>query len=142
MTLACVRRPTCEARSAARKASPITYTPAWKYRTTWRGSIPSTVMSEVGTPHCAAAVKVTSAGSGCADINSRSSRRCSLTSLPMRKADCRRTASRFSRCLVLTEDLPSFLQQALGEHDLDDSGHGLLASPIALKLARQRDPAD
>jgi hypothetical protein len=34
------------------------------------------------------------------------------------------------------------LQQALGEHDLDDSGHSLLADPIALKLARQRDPAD
>jgi hypothetical protein len=27
--------------------------------------------------------------------------------LPTGKADCRRTASRFSRCLVLTEDLPS-----------------------------------
>src|SRR2546423_9014356 len=45
MTLARVRRPTCEARSAARKASPITYTPPWKYRTIWRGSIPSTVIS-------------------------------------------------------------------------------------------------
>ena len=30
MTLACVRRPTCEASSAARNASPITYTPPWK----------------------------------------------------------------------------------------------------------------
>src|SRR3954447_556228 len=62
MTLACVRRPTCEARSAAREASPMTYTPAWKYRTTWRGSIPSTVISAVGTPPSAAAVTVTSAG--------------------------------------------------------------------------------
>jgi len=44
---------------------------------------------------------------GCAEINSRSSRRCSLTSLPAGKADCRRIASRFSRCSVLTEDLPS-----------------------------------
>jgi hypothetical protein len=40
-----VGRPTCEARPAARKASDITYTPPWKYRTTWRGSIPSTVIS-------------------------------------------------------------------------------------------------
>ena len=86
---------------------PITYTPPWKYRTTWRGSIPSTVISAVGTPPSAAAVTVTSAGSGCADSNSRSSRRCSLTSLPTGKADCRRIASRFSRCSVLTEDLPS-----------------------------------
>src|SRR3954462_15837971 len=107
MTLACVRRPTCEARPAARKASPITYTPPWKYRTTWRGSIPSTVISAVGTPPREAAVTVTSAGSGCADSNSRSSRRCSLTSLPTGKADCRRIASRVSRCSVLTDDLPS-----------------------------------
>src|SRR3954451_14918034 len=106
MTLACVRRPTCEARSAARKATPMTYTPAWKYRTTWRGSIPSTVISAVGTPPSAAAVTVTSTGSGCADSNSRSNRRCSLTSLPTGKADCRRIASRVSRCSVLTEDLP------------------------------------
>src|SRR6266487_1926968 len=82
MTLARVRRPTCEARSAAWKASPSTYTPPWKYRTTWRGSIPSMVISAVGTPPSAAAVTVTPAGSGCADVNSRSSRRCSLTSLP------------------------------------------------------------
>src|SRR5438445_5100357 len=107
MTLARVRRPTCEARSAARKASPITYTPPWKYRTTWRGSIPSTVISAVGTPPKAAAVTVTSAGSGCADTASRSSRRCSLTSLSTGKADWRRIASRVSRCSVLTEDLPS-----------------------------------
>src|SRR5450631_3088034 len=65
------------------------------------------VISAVGTPPSAAAVTVTSAGSGCADVNSRSSRRCSLTSVPAGKADCRRTASRFSRCSVLTEDLPS-----------------------------------
>src|SRR5580765_5518169 len=107
MTLASVRRPTCEARSAARKASPITYTPPWKYRTTWRGSIPSTVISAVGTPPSAPAVTATSAGSGCADTNSRSSRRCSLTSLPTGKADCRRIASSVSRCSVLMEDLPS-----------------------------------
>src|ERR1017187_9821216 len=43
MTLAWVRRPTCEARPAAWKAAPSTYTPPWKYRTTWRGSIPSSV---------------------------------------------------------------------------------------------------
>ena len=89
------------------KASPSTYTPPWKYRTTWRGSTPSTVISAVGTPPSAAAVTVTPAGSGCADISSRSSRRCSLTSLPAGKADCRRIASRVSRCSVLTEDLPS-----------------------------------
>src|SRR6266540_1496525 len=107
MTLAWVRRPTCEARSAAWKASPITYTPPWKYRTTWRDSIPSTVISAVGTPPSAAAVTVTSAGSGCAESNSFSSRRCSLTSLSVGKADCRRIASRVSRCSVLTGDLPS-----------------------------------
>ncbi len=106
MTLARVRRPTCEARSAARKASPSTYTPLWKYRTTRRSSIPPMVISAVGTAPSAAAVTVTSAGSGCADDNSRSSRRCSPTSLPTEKADCRGTASRFSRCSVLTEDLP------------------------------------
>src|SRR6266568_4502173 len=104
MTFARVRRPTCEARSAARKASPSTYTPPWKYRATWRGSIPSTVISAVGTPPSAAAVTVTPAGSGCAEASSLSSRRCSLTSLPNGKADCRRIASRFSRCSVLTED--------------------------------------
>jgi len=43
---------------------------------------------------------------GCAEINSRSSRRRSLTSLPTGKADCPRIASSFSRCSVLTEDLP------------------------------------
>src|SRR6266487_96044 len=107
MTLARVRRPICEARSAAWKASPITYTPPWKYRTTWRGSIPSMVISAVGTPPSAAAVTVTPAGSGCAEASSRSSRLCSLTSLSNGKADCRRIASRFSRCSVLTEDLPS-----------------------------------
>src|SRR5690349_15372264 len=107
MTLACVRRPTCEARPAARKASPITYTPPWKYRTTWRGSIPSIVISAVGTPPSAAAVTVTSAGSGCAETNSRSSRRCSSTLLSTGKADCRRIASRVSRCSLLTDCLPS-----------------------------------
>src|ERR1700734_4084357 len=61
----------------------------------------------MGTPPSAAVVTVTSAGSGCADSSSRSSRRCSLTSLPAGKADCRRMASRVSRCSVLTEDLPS-----------------------------------
>src|SRR3954454_16823551 len=73
----------------------------------WRGSIPSTLISTVGTPPSSVTVTVTSAGSGCADSNSRSSCRCSLTSLPTGKADCRRIASRFSRCSVLTEDLPS-----------------------------------
>src|SRR6516162_2474225 len=107
MTVAAVRRPTCEARSAAWKASPITYTPPWKYRTTWQGSIPSIMISAVGTPPSAAAVTVTPGGSGCAEANSASSRRCSLTSLSNGKADCRRIASRFSRCSVLTEDLPS-----------------------------------
>src|SRR4051794_28992210 len=103
MTLAFVRRPTCDASSAARKASPSTYTPPWKYRTTWAGSTPSTVISAVGTPPSAAAVTLTSAGSGCADTSARSSRLCSLTSLPAGNADCRRIASRFSRCSVLTE---------------------------------------
>jgi hypothetical protein len=105
--LAAVRRPTWEARPAARKASPITYTPPWKYRTTWRGSTPSTVISAVGTPPRAAAVTVTSAGIGCADSSSRSSRRCSMASLPAGKADCRKIASRVSRCSVLMEDVPS-----------------------------------
>src|SRR6266571_6342522 len=107
MTLARVRGPTCEARSAAWKASPITYTPPWKYRTTWRGSIRSIVISAVGTPPSAARVTVTPGGSGCADAYSRVSRRSSLTSLSNGMADCRRIASRFSRCSVLTEDLPS-----------------------------------
>jgi hypothetical protein len=39
------------------------------------------------TPPSVAAVTVTSAGSGCADVNSRSSRRCSSTSLSTGKAD-------------------------------------------------------
>src|SRR6266704_950622 len=108
MTLARVRRPTCAARPAAWKASPSTYTPPWKYRTVWRGSTPSTVISAAGTPPSAAAVTVTPAGSGCADTSSRSSRRCPLTSMPAGKADCRRIASRVSRCSVLTEELPSF----------------------------------
>src|SRR6187399_2884321 len=107
MTLAPARRPTWEARSAARKASPIAYTPPWKYSTTWRGSIPSTVISAVGMPPRAAAVTVTSAGKGCADTAARSNRRCSSTSLSAGKADCRRIASRVSRCSVLTEDLHS-----------------------------------
>src|SRR3954469_11398914 len=105
MTLACVRRPISEARPASRNASEITYTPLWKNRTTWRGSIPSTVISAVGTPPSSAAVTVTSGDSGCADATSRSSRRWSSTLLPTGKADCRRIASRFSCCSVLTEDL-------------------------------------
>ncbi len=71
------------------------------------GSVPSMVISAVGTPPSAAAVTVTPAGNGCADISSRSSRRCSPTSMSAGKADCRRIASRFSRCSALTEDLPS-----------------------------------
>src|SRR5207237_9996179 len=54
-----------------------------------------------------AAVTVTSAGSGCADSNSRSARRCSLTSASSGKAECPRIASRFSSCSMLTDDLPS-----------------------------------
>src|SRR3954453_6113239 len=104
MTLARVRRPTCDARPAAWKASPSTYTPPWKYRTTWRGSVPATVISATGTVPSAAAVTITSAGSGTADVSPWSRRRCSLTSLSAGNADCRRTASRFSRCSVLTED--------------------------------------
>jgi len=65
-----VRRPTCAARPAAWKASSRTYTPPWKYGTTWRGSLPATVISAAGTPPSAAAVTVTSAGSGCADVSS------------------------------------------------------------------------
>ena len=65
------------------------------------------LISAVGTPPSAAAVTVTSAGSGWAETNSLSSLRCSLRSMPGGKADCRRIASRFSRCSVLTEDLHS-----------------------------------
>src|SRR6266436_920344 len=36
----------------------------------------------------------------------------------------------------------SFLEQAFGEHDLDNARHGLRASPVALQLARERDPTD
>src|SRR6266498_3969294 len=107
MTLALVRRPTCEAKSAARKASPSTYTPPWKYMTIWRGSIPSTVISAVRTPPSAASATVTSAGSGCADNNSRSRRRCSATSLSAGNAPCRRIASRFSCCSILIVPLRS-----------------------------------
>src|SRR6516164_6223692 len=107
MTLAPVRPATWAARPAAWAASPRTYTPPWKYNTTWRGSVPSSVISAAGTPPSAAAVTVTSAGSGCAAASSASCRRCSLTLLPAGKADCRRIASRFSACSVLTEDLPS-----------------------------------
>src|SRR3954447_8525649 len=103
MTSAWVRRPTSEARPAARKASDITYTPPWKYRTTRRASSPSTVISAVGTPLSAAAVTVTSGGSGCADIAARSIRRCSSTLLPTGKADWRRIASTVSCCSVLTD---------------------------------------
>src|SRR6266542_1991002 len=106
MTLALVRRPTCEARSAARKASPSTYTPPWKYTTIRRGLIPSTVISAVRTPPRAASAMLTSAGSGCADNNSRSRRRCSATSLSAGNAPWRRIVSRVSRCSVLTDDLP------------------------------------
>ena len=40
-------------------------------------------------------------------VNSRSCCRCSLTYPSAGKADCPRIASRFSRCSVLTEHLPS-----------------------------------
>src|SRR2546426_2770610 len=135
MTLACVRRPTCEARPAARKASDITYTPPWKYRTTWRGSIPSTVISAVRTPPSALAVTVTSTGSGCADIASRSSRRCSVTSLPTGKADCRRIASRVSRCSVLTEDLPSVVRLESDEVDAGERVVDLLHRAACCEVA-------
>src|SRR3954465_13004330 len=105
MTLARVRRPRCAARPAAWKASPNTYTPPWKYRTTWRGSVPATVISATGTVPSAAAVTVTSAGRGTAEVSSRSSRRSSPTPRSAGNADCRRIASRFSRCSVLTVDL-------------------------------------
>src|SRR6478672_2651901 len=106
MTLALVRRPTCEAKSAERKAPPSTYTPPWKYMTIWRGSIPSTVISAVRTPPRAASVTRTSAGRGCADKSSRSARRCSSTLASGGKAPCRRIASSFSRCSTVTDDLP------------------------------------
>src|SRR6516162_2571564 len=61
----------------------------------------------VRRPPRTAAVTVTPAGSGCAAVSSASCRRCSLTLLSAGKADCRRIASRFSACSVLTEDLPS-----------------------------------
>src|SRR5712691_9216328 len=106
MTLALVRRPTCEAKSAERKASPSAYTPPWKYITTWRGSIPSTVISAVRTPPRAASATLTSAGRRCADNSSLSRRRCSSTPASAGKAPWRRIASRVSRCSVLTDDLP------------------------------------
>src|SRR5258708_7385587 len=102
MTLARTRRPTCEARSAARKASPMTYTPPWKYRTTLRGSTPAIVISAVGTLPSVPAVPVRSAGSGCADRAARSSRRCSCAVLPTGKADWRRIPSTMACCSVLT----------------------------------------
>src|SRR6266576_6395280 len=116
MTLARVRRPTCEASSAERKASPRTYTPPWKYRTVLRGSTPSTVISAVGTPPNVAAVTVTSAGSGCAESNALSCRRCSSTSALAGKVPCRRIASRFSFCSVLTEDLSTLRLEFAWHH--------------------------
>jgi hypothetical protein len=95
-----------DASSAAWTASPRTYTPPWKYRTVWRGSVPLMVIWAVGTPPRSARVTVMSLGSGCAEISSLSSRRCSLMPVPGGKADCRRIASRFSACSVLTEDSP------------------------------------
>src|SRR5258707_74882 len=68
---------------------------------------PSTVISAVGTPPSAAAVTVTPAGGGCAAAHSPATRRSPLTPLSNGIADCRKIASRFSRCSVLTEDLPS-----------------------------------
>src|SRR6266404_913452 len=108
MTLARVRRPTCEARPAAPKASPITYTPPWKYRTTWRGSIPSIVISAVGTSPSVPAVTVRSPGSGCADSAARSSCRCSCAVLPRGKADWRRIPSTMACCSVLTRGLHEY----------------------------------
>jgi len=80
-----------------------------------RGSIPSTVISAVGTPPNVAAVTVTSAGSGCAESNALSCRRCSSTSALAGKVPCRRIASRFSFCAVLTQDL-STLQSEYARH--------------------------
>jgi hypothetical protein len=42
----------------------------------------------------------------------------------------------------LSSRVRSFLKQALGEHDLDHLWDRLETSPITLKLARQRHPAD
>src|SRR3954452_10905096 len=116
MTLARVRRPICEASLAARKASPSTYTPPWKYRTVLRDSTPSTVISAVGTPPSVAAVTVTLPGSGCAESNALSCRRCSLTSALAGKAPCRRIVSRFSFCSVLTEDLSTLQLEFAWDH--------------------------
>jgi hypothetical protein len=38
--------------------------------------------------------------------------------------------------------LRSFLQQALRENDVDDLLHRVQACPVALQLARERDPGD
>ena len=93
--------------------------------TTCRGSTPSMVISAVGTAPNAAAVMSTSAGSGCAGVNSRISRRCVLTSRPAGKGCCRGIASRFSRCSVLTEDLPS-------------AGTGMAANLGGLSMSNRR----
>src|SRR4029450_12607821 len=66
----------------------------------------STVISAVGTPPSTAGVTVTSAGSGCADSNSRSCRRCSLTSLSAGKGEFRRGAHGGSRLCALTWRIP------------------------------------
>src|SRR2546430_6584009 len=130
MTLARVRRPICEASSAARKASPSTYTPPWKYRTVLRGSTPATVMSAVGTPPSVAEVTVTLPGSGCAESNALSCRRCSLTSALAGKAPCRRIASRFCFCSVLMEDL-STLQLEFAWHHPGGLAH---VDPVLKRL--------
>src|SRR4029077_15754661 len=60
----------------------------------------------VGTPPSAAAVTAISAGSGCAETNSRNRRRCSSTPAPAGRAPCRRVAWGFAPCSVLTDDPP------------------------------------
>src|SRR6267154_6312375 len=56
-------------------------------------------------------------------------RRSTLAPCAVRKTDARRRSI-------------SFLEQPLGEHDLHDVRHRLLASPVALQLGRERDPTD
>src|ERR1700751_5060077 len=56
----------------------------------------------------------------------------------------RRWLRRYSSSFSVKAAMPSrsLLQQALGEHDVNDLLHRLQARPVALQLARERDPSD
>jgi hypothetical protein len=99
------------------------------------------VISAVRTPPSAAAVTVTSAGNGCPELASRSSRRSSSTPLSTGNADCRRIASTVSRCSVVTEVLPfslGWVGSALGPFAHVDGLLRFLPGPAMMSLAARQ----